>query len=118
MSYASGRPHPNTILTPTSLDSSAHNAVSYGSPTALAVKSEWGDSGQSTAVTPEDSTAPSKKKQKRNKPTLSCHECVERKTKVRSTLLACLQISRSTHTNQCVGLTPNGPDLHTHYRKW
>ncbi len=25
---------------------------------------------------------PPKKKQKRNKPTLSCHECVERKTKV------------------------------------
>jgi hypothetical protein len=30
-----------------------------------------------------DSTAePPKKKQKRNKPTLSCEECVERKTKV------------------------------------
>lgn len=28
---------------------------------------------------------PPKKKQKRNKPTLSCHECVERKTKVRMT---------------------------------
>ena len=27
--------------------------------------------------------APPKKKQKRNKPTLSCEECVERKTKVR-----------------------------------
>ena len=26
--------------------------------------------------------APPKKKQKRNKPTLSCEECVERKTKV------------------------------------
>jgi hypothetical protein len=26
--------------------------------------------------------APTKKKQRRNKPTLSCHECVERKTKV------------------------------------
>lgn len=30
-----------------------------------------------------DGDEPSKKKQKRNKPTLSCHECVERKTKVR-----------------------------------
>lgn len=28
-------------------------------------------------------SGPPKKKQKRNKPTLSCHECVERKTKVR-----------------------------------
>lgn len=27
-------------------------------------------------------SGPQKKKQKRNKPTLSCHECVERKTKV------------------------------------
>lgn len=31
---------------------------------------------------PENSDEPAKKKQKRNKPTLSCHECVERKTKV------------------------------------
>ncbi|KAK6189546.1 hypothetical protein LQW54_013162 [Pestalotiopsis sp. IQ-011] len=94
MSYASGRPHPNTILTPTSLDSTAHN-FAYGSPTALAVKSEWGpDSGQSTAATPEDSSAHSKKKQKRNKPTLSCHECVERKTKCdrgRPNCLACIK---------------------------
>lgn len=29
------------------------------------------------------SSTPPKKKQKRNKPTLSCEECVERKTKVR-----------------------------------
>lgn len=29
---------------------------------------------------------PSKKKQKRNKPTLSCEECVERKTKVRTVM--------------------------------
>ena len=32
----------------------------------------------------DDTTGePSRKKQKRNKPTLSCQECVERKTKVR-----------------------------------
>jgi hypothetical protein len=30
-------------------------------------------------------TQPPKKKQKRNKPTLSCEECVERKTKVSET---------------------------------
>jgi hypothetical protein len=30
----------------------------------------------------DDSLAPQRKKQKRNKPTLSCEECVERKTKV------------------------------------
>lgn len=77
MSYASGRPHPNTILTPTSLDST-HNV--YASPTPMTVKSEWGDSGQSNDATPDDGSV--RKKQKRNKPTLSCHECVERKTKV------------------------------------
>jgi len=33
----------------------------------------------------EAADAPLKKKQKRNKPTLSCEECVERKTKVRPT---------------------------------
>jgi len=30
----------------------------------------------------DDDAAPPKKKQKRNKPTLSCSECVDRKTKV------------------------------------
>ena len=41
------------------------------------------------STSPEASTSttqgdgPPKKKQKRNKPTLSCEECVERKTKVR-----------------------------------
>ncbi|KAG7408877.1 Transcription factor yanR [Fusarium oxysporum f. sp. rapae] len=33
------------------------------------------------ASTPVDGEKPPKNKQKRNKPTLSCHECVERKTK-------------------------------------
>jgi hypothetical protein len=44
---------------------------------------------------------PPKKKQKRNKPTLSCEECVERKTKVR----ACPCVERcfcSRHENTCV----------------
>lgn len=34
------------------------------------------------ATTESHESGPHKKKQKRNKPTLSCHECVERKTKV------------------------------------
>jgi hypothetical protein len=33
-----------------------------------------------------DDVGPSRKKQKRNKPTLSCEECVERKTKVNAAL--------------------------------
>jgi hypothetical protein len=51
------------------------------------VKAEPDEDGASYdgSVTPTDkSSTPVKKKQKRNKPTLSCHECVERKTKVRS----------------------------------
>lgn len=124
MSYASGRPHPNTILTPTSLDSTAHN-VAYGSPTALAVKSEWGpDSGQSTAATPEDSSAHSKKKQKRNKPTLSCHECVERKTKVRlsssRSLASCFRSSPAycLHQSICTVLIPMSPICALHLGNW
>lgn len=38
---------------------------------------------------PSSSTEPPKKKQKRNKPTLSCFECVERKTKVPQTSRRC-----------------------------
>lgn len=35
-------------------------------------------------ASPVNGDGPLRKKQKRNKPTLSCHECVERKTKVSS----------------------------------
>ena len=37
----------------------------------------------------DGSSTPPKKKQKRNKPTLSCEECVERKTKVRPVAMRC-----------------------------
>lgn len=40
-------------------------------------------------------SGPSKKKQKRNKPTLSCHECVERKTKVSDCACATLTLSQN-----------------------
>lgn len=43
-----------------------------------------GDEDESPTV---DGEEPAKKKQKRNKPTLSCHECVERKTKVSQQLM-------------------------------
>jgi hypothetical protein len=35
-----------------------------------------------TGISSPETGTPPKKKQKRNKPTLSCEECVERKTKV------------------------------------
>lgn len=44
---------------------------------ASSIKSEDGHASV------DDTNAPPKKRQKRNKPTLSCEECVERKTKVR-----------------------------------
>jgi len=53
-------------LSPAGTDSTFH-----GSPTATGIKNEDG------------TLEPPRKKQKRNKPTLSCEECVERKTKVR-----------------------------------
>lgn len=37
-----------------------------------------------------------RKKQKRNKPTLSCEECVERKTKVGAAAFITLRVTRSS----------------------
>ena len=47
---------------------------------------------------PETGTGtPPKKKQKRNKPTLSCEECVERKTKVSRSRLPAIDPSHRDH---------------------
>jgi hypothetical protein len=43
----------------------------------------------SIIASPQDLDQPAKKKQKRNKPTLSCEECVERKTKVCTSSAVC-----------------------------
>ncbi len=51
--------------------------VTYGSPLSIGFQ-YVGNTYPSSNVSSE----PPKKKQKRNKPTLSCEECVERKTKV------------------------------------
>lgn len=67
-------PTGSTILTPTSA-----NTI-YSSPSSFPVKNEVDDRDGSIGA--GDASEPSRKKQKRNKPTLSCHECVERKTKV------------------------------------
>ncbi|KAF7544875.1 hypothetical protein G7046_g9689 [Stylonectria norvegica] len=60
----------------------------------------------------EDMTAngdgPPKKKQKRNKPTLSCHECVERKTKVISPAMLG---AYGTHATRPCGCAPTSPDF-------
>ncbi|RYO91259.1 hypothetical protein DL762_002245 [Monosporascus cannonballus] len=79
-----GGPSPNTISTPNSA------STIYASPEPLSTqprvvvvpKTEPGDessSGRSSIN--KDTASPVRKKQRRNKPTLSCQECVERKTK-------------------------------------
>lgn len=64
----------------------AGNAYSYngGSSATSGYRHSSSELPDSTADDDGSPTEPSKKKQKRNKPTLSCSECVERKTKVRS----------------------------------
>ncbi|KAK8119536.1 fungal-specific transcription factor domain-containing protein [Apiospora kogelbergensis] len=79
-------PTGSTILTPTSA-----NTI-YSSPSSFPVKNEVDDRDGSIGA--GDASEPSRKKQKRNKPTLSCHECVERKTKCdrgRPHCLACIK---------------------------
>jgi hypothetical protein len=59
------------------------STASTSSPTVSAAN--FNDSTVTSPTHQEDGsviTGPPKKKQKRNKPTLSCEECVERKTKV------------------------------------
>ena len=93
------KPHlgsPASVTSSTSASGSgAHAHASYPSHASHAMhRAEVGrfdyrdrdrdpSSGPSPPGAPVDGDEPAKKKQKRNKPTLSCHECVERKTKVR-----------------------------------
>jgi hypothetical protein len=65
------------LATPTLLYSAISPTVTVGS---VATDSSFGTSPLKTEDGFNDE--PPKKKQKRNKPTLSCEECVERKTKV------------------------------------
>ncbi|KAI3333058.1 hypothetical protein F4824DRAFT_503600 [Ustulina deusta] len=91
LSYSSGQGaigpssihSPPAVLSPDSTNSIYASPDSGHQPFYLA-KSEPDDgasTGSSAAAGPL-LPEPLKKKQKRNKPTLSCHECVERKTKL------------------------------------
>lgn len=80
---------PSSALTPGSASTSPAS-ISHRLPSASASTTSrhptgdyLPDADDQDASTPVDGEEPPKKKQKRNKPTLSCHECVERKTKVR-----------------------------------
>ncbi|KAK8127429.1 hypothetical protein PG984_008537, partial [Apiospora sp. TS-2023a] len=87
--------HPGSVTSPTAsviLTPTSANTI-YSSPSSsFHVKNEIDDrDGSVGAAEPSE---PSRKKQKRNKPTLSCHECVERKTKCdrgRPHCLACIK---------------------------
>ncbi|KAF4471940.1 hypothetical protein FALBO_1148 [Fusarium albosuccineum] len=79
---------PSSALTPGSASTSPAS-VSHRLPSASASTASrhptgdyLPDADDQDASTPANGDEPPKKKQKRNKPTLSCHECVERKTKV------------------------------------
>ncbi len=74
-------------LTPTSASPAAYTPVT---PTAGHAglplpQNGHGDPHASEKATPSNpADSPARKKQRRNKPTLSCEECVERKTKARA----------------------------------
>ncbi|CAJ2512150.1 Uu.00g051650.m01.CDS01 [Anthostomella pinea] len=74
----------DAVLTPTSASTIYTSPDSSHHHQYIVAKSEPDDGASSagSSVTADASySGPAKKKQKRNKPTLSCHECVERKTK-------------------------------------
>ncbi|KAK2932684.1 Zn2-C6 fungal-type DNA-binding domain [Fusarium oxysporum f. sp. vasinfectum] len=91
---------PSSALTPGSASTSPAS-ISHRLPSASASTTSrhptgdyLPDADDQDASTPVDGEEPPKKKQKRNKPTLSCHECVERKTKCdrgRPHCLACIK---------------------------
>ncbi|KAI4866274.1 fungal-specific transcription factor domain-containing protein [Hypoxylon rubiginosum] len=103
---------PISILTPTSASTLYASPDSANQP-FFGAKSEPDDgdgasSGGSVAAA-GSYAEPAKKKQKRNKPTLSCYECVERKTKCdrgRPHCLAC--IKRQTECKETSRSATNG----------
>jgi hypothetical protein len=71
-------PGPAAVLTP----SSASTATIPSPNASHRVRFERRDYADLDAEDAMNDDERARKKQKRNKPTLSCHECVERKTKV------------------------------------
>ncbi|KAI1253152.1 hypothetical protein MGN70_005360 [Eutypa lata] len=83
-----GGPSPNTISTPTSASTlyTSPEPLATGQQSHIVVPKTEPDDETSSSIDSGSSARggsarPPKKKQKRNKPTLSCQECVERKTK-------------------------------------
>ncbi|KAF9874804.1 zn 2cys6 transcription factor [Colletotrichum karsti] len=87
---SNGLPPPSA--TPSSSSATAAPSQSY--PYHIIKTEESVDGNSASPDGQQNSDEPPKKKQKRNKPTLSCHECVERKTKCdrgRPHCLACIK---------------------------
>lgn len=89
-------PRRNTGYDPTGLTSDTVRVAPPMPPAGSSVTVKH-DRGRDDDDSPEEASISGdgrvKKKQKRNKPTLSCHECVERKTKVGG--IPCLPASLS-----------------------
>ncbi|KAI0022519.1 fungal-specific transcription factor domain-containing protein [Xylariomycetidae sp. FL0641] len=84
--HDSAGPSPTTsVLTPE--DSPAVQGFFH----AKSEPDDGASSSSSAAAVAHYSAEPARKKQKRNKPTLSCHECVERKTKASSSFHDCIK---------------------------
>ncbi|KAI9688061.1 MAG: hypothetical protein M1822_001566 [Bathelium mastoideum] len=69
--------------------------------------SSAGDDASSLSAITESPTTQAKAKQKRNKPTLSCNQCVERKTKcdrARPTCIACIKRQSECYYSQAANL--------------
>ncbi|KAH6996559.1 fungal-specific transcription factor domain-containing protein [Ilyonectria sp. MPI-CAGE-AT-0026] len=85
----------SVVTSPTSVSHQLPSASQNASSSRHHQPSDYQqDSDDPEDTKPINGDEPPKKKQKRNKPTLSCHECVERKTK-RPTTLPCLETTRS-----------------------
>ncbi|KAK0388622.1 hypothetical protein NLU13_4865 [Sarocladium strictum] len=92
-------PGRSVVLTPTSASTTTTNfpspqSVSASHRLSHSLARSLSEYEESPAPHSQNGDGPPKKKQKRNKPTLSCHECVERKTKCdrgRPHCLACIK---------------------------
>jgi hypothetical protein len=81
-----GAPEESPVLWGSGTAAKTDGAGRSGHPTSpgLGTSPDDDDDRDSSTASPATTGDQPRKKQKRNKPTLSCFECVERKTKVRS----------------------------------
>ena len=88
-----GAPEESPVLWGSSTAAKTDGAGRSGHPASPGLGTSPDDDQDSSTASPAATEDQPRKKQKRNKPTLSCFECVERKTKVRSIELPLLTCS-------------------------